>query len=205
MKTKRTLFLVVLAILLITALVGGSYAGANTSSYQIMAKNENWDAQIDKAVAQRRDVVSFLSYETITTAPEAFETIYVLGPEAVPYILDRIQESGQDGGEEAFLVAAVSFVLQDTVHYKATDNPHLGGTPQYHAYNLRAFLEEVPDLVTTSALRMRHRRKNWSSFPSWDSRLCRISPRVSSRARPSGHRIWRPSSWGLALRSGLKP
>lgn len=149
MKTKRTLFLMTLAALLLVATVGGSYVGADTAPYQIMARNANWDAQIDKAIEQWGEAQGPYSYVSIEVTPEAFQTIYELGPEAALYILDRVEKSGENGGEAAFLVEAA----KENLHHRADvaigheTNPHLNGTPQYYAYNLRAFLETVPEQV----------------------------------------------------------
>lgn len=149
MKTKRTLFLMTLAVLLSVAVIGASYVETNTVSYQVMAQNEGWDAQIDKAIEQWGEAQGPYSYVSVEVTPEAFRTIYELGPEAALYILDRVERSGENGGEAAFLVGAA----KENLHHRADvaigdeTNPHLNGTPQYYAYNLRAFLETVPEQV----------------------------------------------------------
>lgn len=150
MKTERTwMWPILLAVGLVALVIIGCVTTKEAVSYKTLAQNEGWDAEIDKAIAQWREEPSLESAITIISDPEAFETIYALGPEAAPYILDRVLESEDQGGTAAFLVAAA----KENLHHRADlldddgTNPYSMGTPKYYAYNLRAFLKEVPGAV----------------------------------------------------------
>ena len=152
MKTKRHRILLVLAAAVLLAVLGIVAVGAGAPSYRMMAKQEDWDARIEIALEQYREAPVLCLYPTAGEAPEAFKTLYALGPQAAPYLLERVLESGKDGGDESFLVNAALFNLQifrwDTLDgHGAKDNPYQNGTPRYHAYNLRAFLKAVPALA----------------------------------------------------------
>lgn len=151
MKTwRRAGWLLMAALLLITAVGCAQVSGAGKPAYQAKAEAQNWEKTVDEAIALWSDSQSVSSTVDITVTPEAFAKIYALGPDVVPYLLNRLADSGKNGGEEMFLMTAVRTNLQlyaDAGGYVAEDNPYDVGTAQYAACNTRAFLKEVPEQV----------------------------------------------------------
>lgn len=125
------------------------------SSYEKLSQEREWDAKLEKALEVAHNTGSVLSTIPIFAYHDAYRIVYELGPEVVPYILDKVEESGQNGFDQMFLVKAAAYNLQlyelyrpeDTSVYADVLEKHNAHSPQNYAFFFRVFLDEVPELV----------------------------------------------------------
>jgi hypothetical protein len=158
---RRKPLVVMICLVTVLAIACGAFwvGGANPpayGSYRELVKQRNWDAKLEEALEVARNTNPHLSTMHIKDHSEAFRMVYELGPEVVPYILDKIEASGKNRFDEMFLIAAATCNLQlpdlylpeDTsIYASALKAEHYSTCPQNYTFFLRVFLDEVPDKV----------------------------------------------------------